>query len=988
MLKRTITLLFILFTCIAFADKAWAQPTWTLDPFGREKKPKQFEDRKLGSERTADKKFTIPRNVIQNNITHYNYYFNANNKVNAVIEKAKMSYKDDYSKLLAFYPFTLANSATQKNDLDSVIYTATAGILLHDLRNDWIDNLYLLIGKSYFYKNQLDSAEMTFEFINYNLFPRKKREDDNRVVGTNSAAKGNTISIANREKRNILQKVFSLPPSRNDALIWLSRTLIEEGEYSEAAGLINILQNDPNLPRRLRNDLEEVNSYWFYKQATFDSSAVHLEKALSNADTKEDKSRWQFLLAQLYEMNGHFDKASAYYKKAAKQTVDPLLDIYAHLNEAKMLKNGGDPKSLDRSIDNLAKMAHRDKFEAYRDIIYYSAGQLSLQKPDTNAAINFFRKSLKYNETNTGYKNKSFIQLGDIAFKRKQYRQAAALYDSLLLPDTTIMAEKMAQITERKNALSKLVDAVTIIEREDSLQKIAALPPAEREDFVKKLLRRLRKENGLKEDNSSSGGGNDNPFANTNTQQADLFASSSTGEWYFDNASRKSKGFNEFKSRWGNRANTDNWRRKSATELNTQPTQPNLADNKGNKKGDSKTNTKNNSGNTVGNTGAQELSYENMMQNLPLNPEKLAASNDLLADNLLILAGIYQNDLEEFELAAITYEDYLRRFPDRLKDGEVYLGLYYCYKKMGNNEKANYYKKLLDSKFANSKSAQLLNNPASLNPKTKDEEATKVYDQIYTLFIEGDFEKAIEEKKKADGVYGMNYWTPQLLYIEALYNVKLHNDSVAIAGLNAIIRNYPTSALKDKAANMIDVLKRRAEIEAYLTSLQVTRQTEDQLTVQDDKPAVPKQPAVIPVVKDSTKKESPNLTSGAFTLAPASPHYVLMILEKVDGMYVTESKNALDRYDRENYYGQTINIAKDVMDADRSLLVISSFADATAALQYYDKIKKDARSEISWLPANKYSFLIITEQNLQLLKANKNITGYKTLLNTLYPNRF
>lgn len=980
MLKRTYSFLIIFSMCSAFANQAWTQPTWTLDPFGREKKPKQFEDRKLGSERTADKKFTIPRNIIQNNVTHFNYYFNANNKVNAVVEKAKLGFKDDFSGILSFYPYDLNATASQKTDLDSVILTSTAGILLHDLRNDWIDNMYLLVGKSYFFRKDFDSAVMTFQFINYNLFPRKKREEDNRVVGTNSSASGSSISIANKEKRNILQKVFALPPSRNDALIWLARTLIEMGEYSESGGLINTLQNDPNVPKRLRNDLEEVNSYWFYKQMIYDSAAVHLEKALTNADTKQDKSRWEFLLAQLLEMNQQYDKASLYYSKASKHTVDPLLDIYASLNEAKMLKGTGDTKNLNRSIDNLTKMARRDKFEAFRDIIYYSAGQLNLQKPDTNSAITFFRKSLKYNDNNISYKNRAFLQLGDIAFKRKQYRQASALYDSLQLSDTTILADRLTQVKNRKNALSKIVEAITNIEREDSLQRIAALQPAERDDFVKKLLKRLRKENGLKEDANYSGG-TIIPFNNSLiSQQADLFADNSGTEWYFNNNSRKSRGFNDFKSKWGKRSNVDNWRRKSVIEITAPPI---LATN-----GDPKEKTKNNTGkpSNDNNTGL-ELSYESLMKDIPLTDEKLAASKEILADNLLILANLYQNELEEFELAAITYEDYLKRFPARLKDGEVYLGLYFCYNKTGNKVKADYYKNLLNSKFANSRSGILLNNPASLNPKTKDKEATKLYDDIYTLFIEGNFEKALEEKKKADNLYGINYWTPQLLYIEALYNVKQHNDSIAIIGLNVIINTYPNSPLKAKAANMIVVLKKRAEIETYLTNLQVTRETEDNILVPGDKPVVIKQP-VTQVLKDSVKKVEPSLVSGPFTLTPGTPHYVIMILEKVDGMYVTESRNAFNRYNKENYYGQPIEINKDILDADRSLLVISSFTDAATALEYYDKIKKSAKSEISWLPANKYSFLIITEQNLQLLKANKNITGYKNLLNTLYPNRF
>ena len=370
--------------------------------------------------------------------------------MNSVVEKAKISSKDDYSKLLPFYPFSFTNTASQKQELDSVIYKCTAGILLHDLRNDWIDNLYLLIGKAYYYRKDFDSASLTFQFINYNLFPRKKGEDDSRVVGTNSSASGNNISIANVEKRNFFKKLVTLPPSRNDALVWLARSLIEQEEYGESAGLINTLQNDANLPKRLHNDLDEISAYWYFKQSVYDSSAIHLENALSNADDKQDKSRREFLLAQLYEMNGNVDKASAFYNKASTHTVDPLMDIYARLNDAKMYRSGDNSKELNNSISNLLKLARKDKFETYRDIIYYSAGQLTLQKPDTTTAIIYFNKSVKYNESNIPYKNKSFLKLGDIAYKRKLYKLAANMYDSLEMSDTSF-TENLATIQIQKN---------------------------------------------------------------------------------------------------------------------------------------------------------------------------------------------------------------------------------------------------------------------------------------------------------------------------------------------------------------------------------------------------------------------------------------------------------------------------------------------------------------------------------------------------------
>lgn len=971
MLKRTINPLFIFLILSGFTIPVLAQPTWTLDPFGKEKKPEKFETRKLGSEKTADKKFTVPRNFYQNTVTHYNYYFNANNRVNTVIDRAKLSLKDDYSNMLAFYPYTLESTSSQKIELDSVIYTSTAGILLHDLRNDWIDNMYMLIGKAYYFRKDFDSALMTFQFINYNLFPRKrKNDDDDRIVGSES------ISISNKEKRNVLQKLTAIPPSRNDAILWLARTLIEQNEFAESGGLINTLQVDPNLPKRLRNDLAEVNAYWFFKQGNYDSSAAHLEKALSVADNKQDQSRWEFLLAQLYEKNGQFDKASSYYGKASKHTVDPLMDIHARLNDAKMLR-GGNPKELDKAISNLAKMGKRDKFDAYRDIVYYSAGELSLQKPDTNAAVLFFNKSLKYNEGNTNYKNRAFLQLGDIAYGRKQYRLAAAMYDSLQTGTDSLINLRIAKIQDRKNALLKIATAISAIEKEDSLQRIAIMPAGEREDYVKKIVRKMRKEKGYKDEGNS--GNPILPFSNNTPAQIDLFASNTAkGEWYFNNNTLKARGFSEFKSKWGNRNNLDNWRRKAATEASI---------NKNNNTAAGGKNTDpNNKGNTAS-TAPVEISYDELMKDLPLTEEKIIASNETIAVNMIDLAKAYQNDLEEYQLAADTYEDYLKRFPNRLLDGEVYLNLYFCYTKLGDKNKANQYKNLLNSKYANSKSGQKLNNPGALDPKVKNPEATKLYEDIYNLFIEGDFEKAMAEKKKADSLYGVNYWTPQLLYIEALHHVKNRDDSAAIKGLQTIISNNPNSPLKEKAQTMIDVLKRRAEIEKYLTDLEITRADETQLKA----PEMPKpvnKPVAPPVLKDTVAKVAPPLTSGPFVMAINAPHHVLMILDKVDQVYVTEARNALIRYSKENFYGQPININKDTLDAQRSLLVITSFADAAAALIYYSKIKKDAASEISWLPANKYSFLIITEENLLLLKANKNLIGYKGLLNTQFTNKF
>ncbi len=972
-----------------------AQPAWTFDIFGKEKKAEKYEDKLLASEKTGTKKFGLVRKFLQNTTSHYNFYFNANNTLNAVFERARISNKDDYAKLLSFYAYSLENTASQKSDLDSVIYKATAGILLHDLRTEWVDNFYLLIGKSYFLKKDFDSAALTFQFINYNLFPRKKKnDDDDKIVGSNETLTGTgSVSIANKENRKLVQKVFTRPPSRNEALIWLTRTFIEQNELGDAAGLISILQNDPNLPKRLQNDLHEITSYWFFAQNIYDSAANHLEKALSNAETKADKSRWQFLLAQLFERTKNFEEAEKYYAKAAKSTNDPIMDIYANLNSAKMLRDNSNPKELDNSIDKLLRMARKDKFDAYRDIIFYSAAQLHLQKGDTLGGIALYKKSIANNLNASPYKDKSFLELANIAYEQGKYKDAHSYYDSLGVATAKLDIDS-ATLADRKEILGRLVPKIFAIETEDSLQLIASMAPSDRDIFLKKLAKKYRKDNGLKEE-EDFGGNTPITFANNRNVPVDLFptSSSSSGQWYFYNTSLRAKGFNDFKNKWGKRTNIDNWRRKSASQTvitkggdvnggNLDPNAPLTKEESGDVK-------------------IADYSYDGLLAGLPLTKERLDSSNLIIAKNLYEAAQIFQTELQDYVQALHLYDDFVKRFPTDIMLPDVYYGMSFCYLKLGDNFKADYYKNLVKNNFAGSNAAKVINNPSLLTPNAKNPAVTAKYESIYNLFIEGKFEEAIAAKIKADSTNGKNYWSPQLLYIESVYYIKEKKDSLAIVTLKNIVSLYPTSALKEKATTLIDVIGRRAAIEKYLTELQVTRVEDEQIIMVDDKGpakviAQSAKPAEVKVIAPTiTKKvmadsiKVPDVyINKSFVLKPDQPHNVVMILDKVDGVYVNEAKNAFTRFNKGSMATLNIAIAKDSLDVEKSLLIFSSFENAEAALKYFDKIKKAAPSEVSWLQVAKYSFIIISDTNLQLLKANKDIKSYKELINTNFGNRF
>lgn len=970
-------------------------------------KPEKFKNKTLRSEKTGEKKFNLPRRFIQNTVSHYNYFFNANRKIDEVIDRARRSTRDDYTKLLPFYPYSVASTKAQAGDLDSVIQKATAGILLHDLRSDWVDDLYLLIGEAYYLRGDYDSAAMTFQFINYNLQPRNKKSDDDRsLVGSNEEASAGGLSISTKEDRSMLSKAFSRPPARNDALIWQIRTYIDMEQYGDAAGLINTLKNDPYFPERLNTALKEMQGYWFFSQQVYDSAAPYIAQSLSQTLDLADKARREFLLAQLYEGLGAVDTASRYYERAIAHTTDPLMDIYASLNKAKMLRSD-DPREIGKTINYLLQMARKDKFDGYRDIIFYSAAQLALEIPDTTAAVALLKKSNQHNETNIGYKNLSFLQLAEISYLQKDYRNAYAFYDSLQAGDSTL--GDMTQMLERKRALAQVVRHINVIAREDSLQMIAGMLPADRENFIKRLSRKLSKERGLTE--TYEGGNAASAYFGTRNRPTDIFGNNNeAGDWYFYNTAVKTKGYNEFKRIWGKRSNVDNWRQLSSDEnagLGTRGrTQKDMPTGLATGDGDPLSPTENADGEIPGlNPVYQEdVSPEGLLANVPLTQPMLDTSNARVAVSLYQLGKNYQNLLEDYTAAIDAYERSLTRFPDSLYNGELYMNLSYCYSKTGQYAKAEQYKNMLLKKFEGTRYAQMIQHPEQFNPNKKDTAATNRYTGIYNLFIEGNFEQAIREKRGADSLYGASYWTPQLLYIESVYHIRQHADSTALQTLATLVTQYPESPLRQKAVTLMDVLKRRDSIENYLTNLQVERVKEaDELSVFDDtktsrdvnQQTERQQPiiSVAPVRADTAtllpERQLPAPVKRAdFTFDAMEPQYVVMLLKKVDPVYASEARNAFIRYNREKFYQQKIDIVKDTLDGDRSLLVFSSFLNAEEAMKYVTRISRDAASEVSWLPADKYSFYIISAANLELLKENKKLEDYIQLLNTQYPGVF
>jgi outer membrane protein assembly factor BamD (BamD/ComL family) len=612
----------------------------------------------------------------------------------------------------------------------------------------------------------------------------------------------------------------------------------------------------------------------------------------------------------------------------------------------------------------------------------------------------------------------SFLLLGDLNYTRKSYAFSYAFYDSIQVP--LLKPVDQVRVKERTPALKIISENQTTLVLQDSLQKLAAMPLDQRNALVRKVLRQLRKEKGLKELAANDPGyGN-----NTTSNNAGLFGGPGApigSDFYFLNSNLRAKGFNDFKTQWGDRPNVDNWQRQSAVDRTM-----NIA-----------TALKEQKQGGAQSPDDKELSFDGLYKNIPLTSIQKDSSNAAIIRSLLGNGLTFQNKLEDYPSAIEAYEELLRRFPESGEVEQVLFNLSYCYRKNNQPSKAFETADLLRKSFAGGKYAKQL---AQGNAEKKKSPAEEQYESIYRMFIEGRFAEAKEAKLRADKQFGKNYWTPQLLYIESIYYVKKREDSSAINRLQSITSLFPKSPLAERAQTMIDVLKNRWQIEWYLANLKVVRKEDDikrgvdldstnpvtgikvrrftpftppaelslsnrelvnlsnTNTIAIEAPVLPKKDSglVMPkttvnplALENGIKIETQHSAGNSYSFNPTDTQYVVVILDKVDPIFITEGRNAFNRFNQERFPGQRINMSIQKINDQTQLLLFGPFANASEAVTYIDRTRPLASTRIvPWLTVDKYSFSIISSANMQALLKTQDLAGYKAFMHQVFPDKF
>lgn len=391
--------------------------------------------------------------------------------------------------------------------------------------------------------------------------------------------------------------------------------------------------------------------------------------------------------------------------------------------------------------------------------------------------------------------------------------------------------------------------------------------------------------------------------------------------------------------------------------------------------------------------------------------------------------------LEEYTLSIQLLEEILRRFPKTDKEEEILIDLVYNYKKTKNTQQSNHFLALLNEKYPDSEKAGRISGKQIPKPQTNE---NRTYEEIYRLFQSGDYLVAAEAKKKADAIHGNKYWTPQLLYIEAISQLKQQNDSLSLSTLNYIETNFPSSDMKDKVANLKNVITRRKEIESYLESKIIKKEEEKILSIPyEDAPVI--EPMNVPYKISTTtvplitklpvqlirlekpragiemathafekKKSAPDfgiikkagtdslqlkpvkqeIVSMVYIYNTNEPYYMLLVFEDIDQVYRSEARIAFQRYNDKARGGEDITLQLYEPSDGSRWLEIGPFPAMASSLGYYDEAVANIKSIIPWLATDKYQLMIISEKNLEIFKTRKDISEYLLFIRQYIKGKF
>ncbi|PST84098.1 gliding motility protein [Pedobacter yulinensis] len=908
---------------------------------------------------------------LQNLTARYNYIYNSKTLLDEYSNTQLAVQPENYDEILPVYPGppprqidAVALPGERTKALDELIAKAKA-IITDKSYSNYIDDAYLLLGKAYYYKSDYF---ISFEYFDY---------------------------AAKTYRRQV--------PVFVEANTWAARTQLQLGRTVQAARLLDSIKKYLPLLKKKKAAALATLAQFEIQGKNYGKALDYLRLAMKQQPSKQERIRWNYIAAQLSEQLKNPAQAYRYYTLVKKSNAPFELYFNADLNRLRISLAGS--SSLQEKERRLLSLLRDDKNLDYSDQVYYRIAELFREAGQQQAAERYYRRSAALSIQNNYQKGLSYLRIADLNFEQaNDYVQAKLYYDSAVasLPPTY---PEYSTISKKALNLEYLSSRYQVISRQDTLQMLAALPDGARRSRILTLVKTQQQSS---EQPVAQGGS-----AQLNPDQGFPASMVATGSnFYFNNPAAMTRGRTDFVRRFGNRPLTDNWRQqvRSSVQSATAAIDQGLAP------------AQQGPGAAASPVSQEEQQIRAYTDSLPLNAERLLASNKKIADALFQLGSFYQQVLNDTTQAIRSYERLLDRYPQNAYLPIVYYSLYLAYKDRDPQQADRYREKLLRG-YPSTLYARMLTDPQFFAESTKKEkEVNQHYDGVFTQYEKGDYEAVIAAVQDAAGRFPDNFLSPQYAYLRAIAIGKTQHVDSLVNAFSSLVLRFPddkviTPLVKEHLAYIQAHLPEFSRRAIALTDFDpnephfLARTEPRQPAVSrapglpppalasapvkpaGGRPATPKpdstsgRPSVARPPADTTAKPAPPALANrpvaqpppapdpATTFSKAASNTYYVVIRVADpSLVLSSSRFGIGQFNRGNYAAAGLRHQLTQLPADQLIYIgnFSSFADAKA----YSAAMVPLLRSIMKVPADRYEPFIISRENFELLKNTDLIEDY------------
>jgi len=739
------------------------------------------------------------------------------------------------------------------------------------------------------------------------------------------------VDESDSEKKKGKRQIFGHKKVNYESLVWLAKSYVEIEEYTRAKEVLSSLEEDESFPKRLMDDLYLVKATSALKRENYSEARKELANTIEFTRKRSKRARYYYIIGQLAQKAGNYAEASDAFKNVRKMKPTYLMEFNARLNQ--VLSQSFASGNNSSAISELNKMIKDGKNKDYLDQIHYKLAEIHAVNGDTEAMISSLRMAAANGDPTGDQLSETYLKLAEVFYEQEKFKPSSSYYDSTLV---VIKPEhsRYDEVVKRQAILAELVSHLNVIEKQDSLQKLAKMPNVLRNEIIDEIIAEFEANASEGSDNKSEvdfkdfADNNIDPRAGRANRPGLGSTASAGGSFHFYNQAAKARGFSKFKETWGDRTLSDNWRvssLSSAIAVSFGEVDESIEE-------------------ILDLASQGNLTRDFFIKQLPDTPEKVQASNSKIATALFYAGGVYKDKLYNEKKAIDTYSSLNSRFSKNKHKLDALYQLYLLYDRAGNTSKANKTKKIILSQYKNSIYAKLISDPSYAGElAAANAEANTYYEQTYALYSNGQYNKVKSRLSKASEMFKENPFQAKYDMLNALAIGETEDEETFASALNNVISLHPEDPVKNRAEEILALL------------------------------GVPAEGAS--AGKSTLKSAEYDPKTSPFKPSMETKHYFIISFAEFNSK-INSLIDQLVILNDENFELEGLKVNQMLLDQKNQLVVVKTFSKGEKALDYYKALKKDERTYFEGVKGSEFYFFPISKTNFTTYFKDKDPAAY------------